>query len=94
MYVRTHVNNVDGLEEVKLDIKDSVEALPQIPMEAATGYAMPNRVEYRNLPPSVILVDSNIPESPRAATNKHANIGGGSFTGPIGANTLDQHVPR
>jgi len=31
----THVNNVDGLEEVKLDVKDSVEALPQIPVEAA-----------------------------------------------------------
>lgn len=45
----THVNNVDGLEEVKLDIKDSVEALPQIPMEAATGYAIAEHSRVQKL---------------------------------------------
>lgn len=45
----THVNNVDGLKEVKLDVKDSVEALPQIPMEAATGDAIAEHSRVQKL---------------------------------------------
>ena len=37
----THVNTVDGLEEVKLDVKYPVVALPQIPVEAAARVAIP-----------------------------------------------------
>lgn len=43
----THIDNVDGLKKVKLDIKDSVEALPQSPVEAESGDAIAeqNRVQ-------------------------------------------------
>ena len=43
----THIDNVDGLERVKLDVKDSVEALPQSPVEAKSrdAIAEQNRVQ-------------------------------------------------
>lgn len=43
----THIDNVDGLKKVKLDVKDSVEALPQSPVEAESGDAIAeqNRIQ-------------------------------------------------